>query len=233
MKKHLTLVAILALTASTVASANGFYVGGGVGGSELNNEYTYSTNGKFFLNYQYSDTTESNTAVGINGTLLAGYAWESPSSYFIGLEVFDNKSSTKVTNKGTGLVTTEGSSSVATNPEISLKINNVYGIRALPGMHFTPDTVGYGIVGLTRGDMTLTGSNDGESGSNSYNLQGYQLGVGAMTNLSPHMALRADVIYTGYESKTIYSYSNPYWTGNVKVQPSTLEANLVAVYKFG
>lgn len=237
MKKQLMLVAVLALGTTSVAHASGFYIGGGLGGSKLKNTYTSTIDLNADPEYGYpaasGSASSSGSNWGVNSTVLAGYAWESPNSYFIGLEVFDNASSAKVSNKVTNTVISKGPEVVATlteNIEVDVQVKNTYGIRALPGMHFTEDTVGYGIVGLARGDMYLTSPN--VEGSGSYNLNGYQLGLGAMTNLSQHFALRGDVIYTGYASKTVYTDEGDFTTIN-KFKPSTMEANLVAVYKFG
>ena len=114
-----------------------------------------------------------------------------------------------------------------------MKINNVYGVRVLPGVHLAPETVGYGILGYARGDMKLSTSEEGETPSKNYKLNGYQVGLGSMTDLSKNVALRGDLIYTGYKSKTIVDSADSTGSANVKLKPSTMEFNIVAVYKFG
>jgi opacity protein-like surface antigen len=114
-----------------------------------------------------------------------------------------------------------------------LREQYVYGARVLPGYQATDSTSFYGIVGVARGHFVTTGSVDADvasdSSSNHFNLNGYQLGLGTKTDVYKNIAVRTDLIYTGYQTKTFESN-----TGSTsKIEPSTIEANVAAVYKFG
>lgn len=221
MIKSIVLTSVLGLTVSGAAMADGFYAGAGLGGSELQAKYT----GTLSVTGEPTKTSSSHgSASGLNATVLAGYAWEDPDSYFVGLEAFDNNSSAQTTTTvTTGAVT--GS--------IDVETNNVYGVRVLPGYHLTQDTVGYGILGVARSNMQVTGGSGGYYGTSDYNFNGYQLGLGSMTNLSTHFALRGDVIYSAYESQAIITSAGNDVSLSEKLKPATMEFNLVAVYKFG
>jgi hypothetical protein len=60
------------------------------------------------------------------------------------------------------------------------------------------------------------------------------LGVGAMKHISQHVALRGDVIYTGYQTTSITNTSSEGRLSNTyTLKPYTVEANIALVYQFG
>lgn len=256
MIKKTLLVSALALMASGAALANGFYVGGGLGAMDFNNKNTatgsFSSN-EDFLTANGSASSDAGS-VGLNTTLLAGYAWNFPNKLFVGLEAFGDYTTAKVkadtnftaaTQMPTGLLGMSASSldmSAAATTE--MKINYVYGVRVLPGYLVTADTVAYGILGYARANTRLTststvdmlGSTGTTSASDYYNFDGMQLGFGSMTEIAKNVSLRGDVIYTAYKSKTIedtITTGAGTATGSMKMQMSTLEGNVALVYKFG
>lgn len=232
MNKSIVMLAWCALACSSVAKADGFYVGAGLGSLNLDNKTTTTNSATiqgdgFDISSSYSRSQE-NSALGVNASVLMGYAWDTPDSYYVGLEAFDNVSSAKV--KSTfGL---DGDSYQG-----QLKINNTLGLRLLPGYHLAPNVVAYGILGVARSRMDAKVSVDGLSGSSVYNFTGYQAGVGGMVKVSQQVSLRADAVYTDYGSKTVYQDSFSDGTVSeasaIKLHPSTTEFNLAAVYNFG
>lgn len=225
MFKKTLLVGAIALAASGAALADGFYVGGDLGATSfmVKDQINQSSSG-------FSSSVDTGK-LGGNIGLLGGYAWVFPNQFFLGAEAFAQATSAKINFNAAG-----GGSS----DDADVKLRYVYGLRVLPGYALTPDTNVYGIVGYARANVKFDGSAGTVSGSTTKNFNGYQLGLGSMTNINKNVALRGDVIYTGYQSKTFTANAtdltdnttNSYSTSE-KFTPSSLEGNVAVVYKFG
>lgn len=229
MKKSVVLVGAALLTVSGLATADGFYMGAGVGALQLNNTFAFSETQTDTPDINLSQTGHGTS---VNGTVLVGYAWENPNDYFIGLEAFQNMSDAQASATLSDQYGSEN---------LHLKIKDIYGIRLLPGYHLTPDTVAYGIVGLAHSKMELSNDNGVATDDD---VNGYQLGTGMMTKITPNVALRGDLIYTGYgkaernrtesssynDGSSSYSYS---LADSSSIKPSTMEGNVDLMYSFG
>lgn len=258
MKLKLLALAVSAFSIANFAHAdnqeNHFYAGAGLGAIGLFNnwhsDYDASVSGSSIANNATSAQTGNTN---INGTLLAGYAWYLPKNTFLGLELFDN-----ITNTSSQLDSTSNTAapptvgygipadtSLTINNNSSLTLQNVYGIRALPGYQLNPDTVLYGIVGFARAHATSntyaavdTTTLTSMKTSNSSNFNGYQLGLGSQFNLSERFAIRTDIIFTMYGTQTLANQSvtssdNMNTQVETTAKPSTLEGNISLVYMFG
>lgn len=147
------MIGAVALTASGTAMANGFYAGGGIGMLNLNNKTTLTQQEQAYGG-GYGDvpamrtttTTDNGSKLGVNGTLMAGYAWTFPNRLFTAVEAFGNYTSAKISENTT-------TSTLATAS--SLRLTYVYGARVLPGFQVTPDSVAYGILGVARVSISL------------------------------------------------------------------------------
>lgn len=231
MNKRLgLLVGAALLGVAGLATADSFYMGAGVGALQLNNTVTDQGSTNFpddpELNSNWN-VTATGHGTGVNGTLVLGYAWENPNDYFIGVEAFQNMSNAKAT-----ATLADADNSIAYH----MKIKDVYGVRVLPGYHFTPDTVGYGILGLAHGKMQLTANDDDDSDAKNYDLNGYQVGAGMMTKITPNIAVRGDLIYTGYAKSTDsidQNINGDTASDSFSIKPSTMEANIDLMYSFG
>lgn len=241
LKKQLGIALITMLSCGS-ALANGFYIGGGAGVLQLTNKS--STAISFDPNPEdmpvQTSSNNPGTNMNINGTILGGYQWSFANRFALAIEAFTNLSSAKISDSYS-IYNLEGTN--------DLTLNSTYGVRILPGYQITPATEIYTILGYARSQATVdsnitvasTASYNGASVSSSsdYTLNGYQIGLGTkidLTDVSPHLAVRTDVIYTGYDSKTnnLSMPSTGLTTNNTyKVQPSTLEANVVLLYQFG
>ncbi len=251
MRKQALFVGVMALSTAGLASANGFYVGGGIGGLDLNQKTTQTqTIAQPPVAQGYgvevlapnTTTTQNGGKLGVNGTVMAGYSWSFSNRMYLGLESFYNYSSAKVSANGTS---SSRNTDAVEETTSDLRLNYVYGARVLPGYQVTPDAVVYGILGVARGNFRASGTAnaylygsepvDGSAtGSQNFNLNAYQLGFGAMIDMSEHVALRGDVIYSGYQSKTLEATNTATQaTTTYEIVPSTVEANIVMVYKFG
>lgn len=256
MKCKKTALAVLALSFAGLASAgmygpppmeptetdgtHGFYLGIGAGGIGLTDKITETGSAVFHSTTSLSGTTSADGgSIGLNSYLLAGYAWKLPNKVFLGTEIFGN-----LTNAGSSVDVTSTDLVLDSNNSVDVTLQYVYGIRALPGFQITPDAVVYGIIGYARAHATsdlsasLAAGADtySQSVSDSYNFNGYQLGLGSMISASTHVAIRGDLIYTGYESQTLRSGSVSSSTfsgeGSISAQPSTLEADVGLVFTF-
>ena len=252
------------LNALSSVNKNHFYVGAGAGGIGVSNIWTNHASTDFAHPENDPDPTYTidfnNTMtidagnIGWNSTFFAGYAWYLPKRTFLGVEVFDNITNTAAsTDEQPSTVYTDNgdAGSFARDLSVSLTLQNVYGVRALPGFQVTQDTVVYGIIGWARAHATTNASYSlnasidadkvqlpGSSIDGEYNFNGYQLGLGSMINLTEHLALRSDLIYTAYNTVTL--------NGGVDVDPdgstntmkitsdlTTIEADISLVYMFG
>jgi opacity protein-like surface antigen len=223
---------------------NGVYVGVGLGGLGYNQDA--SATGTFTSpEISGSQSGHSNGGdVGLNETIFAGYEWFLPKHFFLGLEAYGNYANV---GAGDGQLFGFNTSEVALSDEYSgqFRLKGVYGVRALPGYQINPATETYFIIGYARSKVDLnnnagTATIEGNayeipSSTTSYDFNGYQLGIGAMTDITEHVALRADIIYTGYASKDIglvRSADGTTLNSSGTLEPTTYEGNVSVVYKF-
>jgi opacity protein-like surface antigen len=208
------------------------------------------------IDYSATSTTQTNSEnnVGVNGVLDLGYSWTFPTRLFFGVEGFGTLSSAK-NSQSLNKTQTTGNYTVAVDDNVDFKWQDTYGARILPGFQVTSRSVLYGIVGYSRGNAELSNSSNNATvtnnstatseiitgahsgSSDTYGFNGYQLGVGTMIDLVGNLSLRADVIYSGYSSETLYStttaFENGSATGTLSAEPYTIEGDLSLVYLFG
>lgn len=226
-----------------------FYAGAGLGAIGFFNNWNSSNDISINSSPLATNAISAQTGnANINSAFLAGYAWYLPKNTFLGVEIFDN-----MTNASSSLEKSSvnfpppdsPNADLTINDNSSLTLQNVYGIRALPGYQFNPNTVLYGIVGFARAhatSSTYTSVNadnfTSSDTSDSCNFNGYQLGLGSQLNLNEHLALRADMIFTMYGTQTLANQTVTSSDGtNIQVEtnakPSTLEGDISLVYMFG
>lgn len=249
-----TIMAIVTLGVSGVASSGtmgpvvaepvgkqGFYAGIGVGGIGWRMNHTGLGTFSTATGLRGVETDSSNDGdVAVNGTLMGGYAWTFANRFFLGLEGYGNYTNISASDGRSDAISSVNS--VSLNGSTSWDMNWVYGGRVLPGYQVTSETAAYGIIGYARSRMNLVTGAGGvaidsfrvsfPSSSTPYYFNGYELGVGSMTNLTAHIALRADLIYTGYTSRTVNVTSATSFSSN-KMQPRSMEGNVGLVYMFG
>lgn len=206
MFKKTLLVAALALTATGVASANGFYAGLGVGGSSLTSQDSYTT--------PSSNTSVDTGKIGVLGNLFGGYNFNFDNQMNLGIEAFAGADSAKVEANA-------GSFSVSDQ----LRYN--YGVRMLPGYQITADTDLHLLAGYTRGNFKFSTST---GYSTNKNANGYQVGFGSTTSVNSNFAVRGDIIYSGYKSVSTGVGTNG---DSATAKASTLDGVVSGEYKFG
>ncbi|MCD6047282.1 MAG: hypothetical protein K0S08_929 [Gammaproteobacteria bacterium] len=199
-----TLVAAVILAASSSALASGFYAGAGIGADNVNNKADITNNGS--VNYG---------ATGVLGGLFAGYQYNFANSFNLGAEAFANATSTNMTDN-----------SYEPNGDSAVKFKQTYsyGARILPGYNITPYIEAHAIAGFVRGHFQTT-----LDSSQKYNANGFQAGLGASAMATKTIAIRGDLIYSGYKSHTTTDVDGDTFQSKVH----TVDAILSAMYKFG
>jgi opacity protein-like surface antigen len=202
------LVGAIALAASSVALADGFYVGAGVGGTGFHNQSNID-----------NGVVKSDTGnLGVIGGVLAGYNWNFANQFNLGVEGFANATSAKTTANYLDSTVT-----------VTQKARYNYGVRLVPGYQVTPDTDVHAIVGYVRGNFKTEASAGSFSASKTFNANGFQLGVGSGTNVAKNVVVRGDVVYSGYQSKTVSDAEGD----TAKNKINTLDGIVSVAYKFG
>jgi opacity protein-like surface antigen len=232
MKKS-WLVGAMVLTVSQGAMA-GFYAGAGIGTTYMKTKLSNTADVTVASQQTSQSYDDYNSNTNVDGTLLFGYGHVFPNRTYLALETFANYTSLK---------TDAALNTTYTNANSTLKMNSVYGLRVLPGYQFTPKVIGYAILGYAVGnakiDSTTVTTLDGNQLTNTQTsdskyLDGYQIGLGATSPITDRLALRGDVIYTGYQnSDVVTTSSSGRLTDTTTIKPYTLEANVSLVYHFG
>ncbi len=219
-KKSTVLISAFLLTSSLANAGsmgneqffnhNGFYVAGEIGAAGLVDKESHSA----------SPESHQLGALGIIGGGYIGYDYFINNKYDLALEFFAD---------ATGL-----NAAIAHEPS-TYQRNQSYdiGVRALPGYAFTPSTSGHVILGYTNAAFNISDNGDYGYINTSYNVNGFQTGLGLTTLLKDNFSLRLDAIYDIYASKTkagagltagtIQLYTNVF---------STLAGELSLIYKF-
>lgn len=243
---------------------HGFYLGAGLGGIAFTTDQAVQGS-DVAGSVDASDTygaSQANGNIGLNGVLFGGYNWTFSNKLFLGGEIFGNFFNTGSSENGYGTAdasvtfTEPGSTTPTTltagadvTQSSHLIYNNAYGIRALPGYRVSQDAVIYAIIGYTRVHATNTGSTnatadiDGtivpiysDNFDQTYDFNGYQVGLGSMINITEHVAVRGDLIYAGYSQQTLHSASFSDGTASddlsITANPTSLEADVSLVYMF-
>ncbi len=229
----------------------GAYLGIGAGIISLDNQVTGA--GTISINDMVSSSTTNDVEggnYGFNGDLFAGYSWTFTNNLFLAGEIFGNLTNVPVPAVDNTTLETDavGNSSYDTTT-INMTLKGDYGIRLLPGYQVKPGVAIYGIVGYSRAKMDVSTSHSLSattstdttstyplSSTDNYWFNGLQLGLGSMMKVTEHLAIRGDIIWTGYQTQTISGNSTSTSTGSsdgsIEAQPTTVEGDVSLVYMF-
>lgn len=203
----LTILPTVAFAASSPPSDNfnGFYAGV-QGGYEM-----FKSTDNFTGTGALAGDTESSSAGfdGGNLGLFAGYGQRINRDFYLGAEIEGDLASAEVTSR-----VTIG----ATTASATVKHENDYGASIRAGFFPTTNTLLYGRLGAVESNF-----NDG----NSISLTGIRAGIGTETAISSNMTLRADWVYTGYESYTFMTSA-----GNFSYTPDSSTFRVGLAYSF-
>lgn len=193
---------------------DGFYVGGDIGISDFNTSITTF----------YPSSTHHLASTGIVGGALVGYDYTVPTldRFKIGIEFLANAAGLNVKS--------------STNSNNNMTGNSRYNLapRVLPGFLFYDKVVGHVIIGYTNGNFNLDDTGVNGFVNKTANLSGFQIGLGMKTELVQDFTLRLDAVYSIYQSlsATGGTNNNLYSFQKYTLEPSTLEGNLILIYKF-
>jgi outer membrane immunogenic protein len=210
-KKLVIGCAVLAAT-STVAFADGAYVGGDLG---------LNSNTFKLVDPTSSTTNFNNRELTLGG--LAGYGVSVSDLIYLGGEAFLNGGSSSTSTKS------------ILNGSQTAKLTSTYsyGLDFVPGIKVTQSTMVYGKMGLSESRFKLTeniapGFSSGVSGTAAQNRLGGRLGLGAQTDVSSNFAVRGEFVHTAYRG-----FSAPSNTGfQNRITPKTNTATVGLVDKF-
>jgi len=190
----------------------GIYLGGTVGATNFND--TVSINNT-------SGTPPMLGQLGFMGGGVVGYEKPITNHFHLGVEFFGNGTTSKpsLTDAATGL-------------KFTSRYQANYGVRALSGYQLTPSTLAHLIVGYTRGAIrfTDTGAATSAGAAESFSSNGYEIGLGGVTELMSNVFIRKDVIFSGYTSHTVYANIGPITYNNHNI--NTADALLILLYRF-
>ena len=245
-----------AAEAQETTAKHGFYVGVGVGA--LAAADSLSASGTATSSGILGGTAEGSAnndlgGISVNSYVLGGYSWVFPNKLFLGAEVFGSLTNASGSASASTVSASDSGfhSTGVANGGLTFTEEGGYGVRALPGYQVSPDAVVYAIAGWSNmtanigvngsatttvadvdaADVAISGSS-----SDSYNFNGYQLGLGSMINVTSNIAVRGDLIWSSYGSKNVaggaVTAEDTTAQGTVSVDPSSLEANVGVVYTF-
>lgn len=193
---------------------DGIYVGGDIGVSNLNNAVTT----------YYPSSSQHLASTGIVGGVLIGYDYTVPTldRFKIGIEFLANAAGL---NTGTRL-----------NNQTAFTTKSRYNLapRVLPGFLFYDKVVGHLIIGYTNAYFSYQDTGTHGYLNKSVNQSGFQAGLGMKVELIQDFTLRIDTVYSTYQTYSVNGTSNNnlYSYQRYTNDPSTLEGNLILIYKF-
>lgn len=227
MKKNIHFFNLLLLMGSSqlghAENYNQFYIGGDIGISNLvdKESTTYPSEASHHLG-----------ATGLVGGGLVGYDYSISERLKLGLEWFMN--ATALNASAYQYYQDPNGNS----PVYTAHMKYDLGFRGMPGYAFTPNTVGYIILGYAYGKFNIQDNGNYGYVSSNINESGFQCGVGLKTPIWNHLLIRTDVLYTTYGPSQVNGMSdnsqgNP-GTSSLTYSNnfSTLEADVSFVYKF-
>lgn len=199
---------------------NGFYVGGTIGVSDLQDT----------ANHEVQPETHHLGGFGILGGGILGYQWNFASQFTISLEGFANAS-----GLNTSIQHYDQSTGMQDNSE---KMHSRYnaGIRVMPGIQFSPQQEAHLIIGYSNANFKHTDNGTYGFIDTDCNKNGIQAGAGWKTGFfNPAVLIRLDVLYTNYQGQRSIGLGLPD-SGSIfqfyNNQFNTLEADLSLIYQF-
>jgi len=209
------IVSSLVTTSILIATptlASNFYVGLGAGISNLDDNIATSSN----------QETHDLGANGALASVFVGYQINNGSPFQLGFEAFADGMNTQASvnhnEQGTDMKVSE---------------NTAYGVRILPGYEVKPEVVVHAILGYARGNFKLQDDGAYGTASSNFGSNGIQVGAGFVAAITKAIAVRGDIIYTGYNNVSVDGVSNSNEAMTYTNQLSTVDGLLALQYSFG
>ncbi|MDO8955052.1 MAG: outer membrane beta-barrel protein [Gammaproteobacteria bacterium] len=229
MKKLYPSAAFILTLLASSAYASGFYTGvtGGYDSTDFYKTLTIDEN-----NAQIYDKQDNLAGKGFFGGALLGYRFDIGRG-FIATELDGNLSSMKYNGWFVDNTVSPGQTSTAT-----LSINKSYGISLSPGYYINSNVALYGRIGFERGDFQYSESK-ATLGNASYGitenqwLNGWKVGAGLLTALTPRLDLRLEYDHIRYDTYTNTTFPlEPGQYRTMKLSPESNQFQLGLIYKF-
>jgi|GEM_PF-2207072 len=199
--------AILTGPITTGVFAQEAYIGIGAGGTGVFNHTTQTV---------IDPGIFDDGVFGAAGTLYVGYTFPLMSKYQLSLEAVGNLFSATMAEY------------IPTIPDTTYtKYRYSYGIRVLPAYQVSQESNIHFIAGYSRGNFNVQDTLHARD--NNFNVSAYQVGLGSKLELCQNLFVRGDIIYNGYQSKTIASTIGAIFTD----QMSTFDGIVSLGYSFG
>lgn len=207
MFKKMLLAGVVALSVSSVAYADAFYMGVGGGGKGLHDKITAPNQSLDMGN------------LGFTGGVYAGYLFNLPDSFNLGVELFGNGSTAKA---NTSLADLDGDSTDTASANVKSRYN--YGVRILPAYMLTKTADMHLVLGYIRNDVRFNaGDTDDGIVTKIIRPSGFQVGVGGTVNVTREVTFRGDLLYNGYQDISVSGVNN---------DVNELDAVISIAYKF-
>ncbi len=263
LKKGIAVAALMAAASNVYAGGievapapayfGGAFVQLGISRDAQNTSFrqTYIT----LANGQASDLSQSNLlnsgAFGWDGNLGVGYdyVWN---RWSFGLEAYGDLSSDHEVMYDPTLIANQLTGTTTATTNFDLRMYGTFGISFLPGFYVAPGSEFFLDIGWVVSEFSLSGFPISDTAGNvnavaapprrNVDQSGFRFGIGANTQLGPHLALsqeydwetydliaRTNVVPLGVlQAPTGGTFNNP-----VRVSPDLERYNLAAVYYFG
>ena len=189
MKKLAALIAI-AMCSSTVFAKTGPYVGMRLGYSNTKFNLSATATARTAIETRVHHKNFQGTASGVQGQLIAGYAYDINNKFNLATELtaqFPKTNYSKTTNEDTP----------------HYKFYNAYGINLVPSYFVTRHSSIYLKIGVTRGkfgSQDFVSSEPHTAWNTSFYATGFNLGLGSAIYLSKNLRISLEYLYTDYQT---------------------------------
>ena len=213
MKKKWISLGFLLVGLVSSLHANHFYLGGGLGLS------TVQTCESTSIPSEQHDLG----GFGFTGGGFGGYLFCVPCSKLdCGLELFINGNTTRNVVKH-----------LFNDARLHVSSRYNWGVRALPGYQFNQFIEGHFIVGYVRGHFSAKDGGVYGTLSETFNANGFQLGLGSTIYCVPCFSIRLDGIYSRYQSRDLDGISTtPSIANSYSFRPQSFDGTVSLIYNF-
>jgi hypothetical protein len=195
---------------------NGFYVGGDIGVANLIDSESTPYEPFLYDRHQFS-------ATGFVGGGMVGYDFQAFDRIRVGIEGFINGTALNIAAK----------QNYAPFPSFDANMRYNAGVRVLPGLAFSHDTVGYVLLGYSYGRFNIHDNGNYGFIDQGISNNGFQSGLGVKVPCYfNNFFLRGDVMYTSYGNRDSLGLSTSFTPQYYYNNFATIEATLSLIYKF-
>lgn len=194
-----------------IENYNGIYIGADVGLSDLNDSQSTVV----------PSQSHHLGGFGAVGGGLLGFDYGFTELFKLGFEGFINANGMQAAVRH-----------YTNNASYKIQSNYNWGFRFLPGIEFTPGSVGHVILGYSNAQFNIKDNGCYGYVNQTFNGNGFQAGLGLSTFIVNSISLRVDGLYTTYIRQTTPGITTIGGYNVYKNGFSTLEGDVTLSYKF-